>query len=75
MELECRVFQEFGMHVYMGFSKKLPADGQRRLNTALREQKELLDFRTYIDSLLKSANVKNFRKVDAVVRDFEIVKK
>jgi ABC-type amino acid transport substrate-binding protein len=75
LELECRVFQEFGMHVYMAFSKKLPADRLKRLNAALREQKELLDFRTYIDGLLKSANIKNFRKVDAVVRDFEIIKK
>lgn len=74
MELECRVFQEFGMHVYMGFSKKLSADRQRRLNKALLEEKELHDFRTYIDSLLKYANVKNYRKVDAVARDFEIVK-
>jgi hypothetical protein len=75
LELECRVFQEFGMHVYMGFSKKLPADRQRRLNAALREEKELLDFRTYIDGLLKSVNVKNFRKLDAAARDFEIIKK
>lgn len=75
LELECRVFQEFSMHVYLGISKKLPADRQRRLNEALRKEKALHDFRTYIDSLLRSANVKNFRKVDAVARDFEIVKK
>lgn len=74
LELECRVFQEFGMPVFMAFSKKLSAERQRRLNKALREEKEQHDFRSYIDSLLRSAGVKNFRKVDAVARDFEIVK-
>lgn len=74
MELECRVFQEVEMPVYMGYSKKMSADSQRRLNAALREETERHDFRTYIDSLLKSAKIKNFRKVDAVASDFEIVK-
>jgi ABC-type amino acid transport substrate-binding protein len=74
LHLECRVFQEFGMPVYMAYSKKMSADGQRRLNAALQDEKERHDFRTYIDSLLKSANVKHFHKVDAVARDFEIVK-
>lgn len=74
MELECRVFHEFETPVYMAYSKKMSADRQKRLNAALREEKERNDFRTYIDSLLKSANVKNFRKVDAAAGDFAIVK-
>ncbi len=74
LQLECHVFKEFSMDVYMGYSKSMTAGIRKKLDAALVEQVKSHDFRTYIDSLLKEARIKNFHKIDAMVRDFELVK-
>ncbi len=62
------------MDVYMVYSKSMAADMRKKLDAALVQQVTSHDFRTYIDSLLKEARIKNFHKIDAMVRDFELVK-
>ncbi len=74
LKLECHVFKEFSMDVYMGYSKLMNIGMRRKLDAALVEQVSAHDFRTYINSLLKEARVKNFHKIDAMARDFELVK-
>lgn len=74
MSLECHVFKELSTDVYMGYSKKMPAEKRKKLDEALVEQTASHDFRTYIDRFIKDANIRNLRKVDAAARDFELVK-